>query len=382
MRPLQIYIHIPFCVKKCAYCDFLSFAADTETKRAYIRMLLREIEAWQDRGDVSISTVFFGGGTPSVLPAEDIRAVLEALRKKFPFAEDAEITVECNPGTLTKEKLHIYRQAGINRLSIGLQSAQEAELRLLGRIHTWEEFLESFQLARTAGFENINVDLMSALPGQHLAAWRDTLEKVLALAPEHISAYSLIIEEGTPFYERYREEARRRERGDDCEILPSEDEERDMYRLTEKMLGERGYARYEISNYALPGFACRHNCGYWERREYKGFGLGAASLVDHMRFSNTTDLGQYLAGRWTGEAPQRLTRGEEMEETMFLGLRMHDGVSSTRFYETFGVEMEAVYGEVLRKLERQGLLERTKEAVLLTERGTDISNYVFAEFLL
>lgn len=382
MRPLQIYIHIPFCVKKCAYCDFLSFAADTETKHAYIRMLLREIEAWQDRGDTYISTVFFGGGTPSVLPAEDIAAVLAALRKKFPFEKDAEITVECNPGTLTKEKLHIYRQAGINRLSIGLQSAQEAELRLLGRIHTWEEFLESLQLARAEGFENINVDLMSALPEQHQKTWRNTLEKVLALAPEHISAYSLIIEEGTPFYERYRKEVQRRERGDACEILPSEEEERDMYWLTEKMLKERGYARYEISNYALPGFACRHNCGYWERREYRGFGLGAASLMDHMRFANTTDLRRYLAGSWTGEAPQQLTRREEMEETMFLGLRMREGVSFAHFYETFGVEMETVYGEVLRKLEQQGLLERTKEAVLLTERGTDISNYVFAEFLL
>lgn len=382
MRPLQIYIHIPFCVKKCAYCDFLSFAADEKMKRAYIGMLLQEIEAWQDRGDESISTVFFGGGTPSVLPAEAIAAVLEALKKKFTFDRDAEITVECNPGTLTADKLRIYRQAGINRLSIGLQSAQEEELRLLGRIHTWEDFLESFRLARQAGFGNINVDLMSALPGQRLAIWRDTLEKVLALAPEHISAYSLIIEEGTPFYGRYQEDARRRERGEECQILPSEDEEREMYRLTETLLEEHGYARYEISNYALPGFACRHNCGYWERREYKGFGLGAASLVDHMRFSNTTDLHRYLEGNWEGEAQERLTREEEMEETMFLGLRMREGVSFAHFRQQFGVEMETVYREVLQKLERQGLLEQTKETVRLTDRGTDISNYVFAEFLL
>lgn len=382
MRPLQIYIHIPFCVRKCAYCDFLSFAAEEETKRAYIRMLLREIEAWEDRGDVCISTVFFGGGTPSVLPAEDIAAVLAALEKKFPFEEKAEITVECNPGTLTADRLKSYRQAGINRLSIGLQSAQEAELKLLGRIHTWEEFLESYRLSRAAGFQNINVDLMSALPGQSRETWRDTLEKVLALSPEHISAYSLIIEEGTPFYERYQADALRRERGDACEILPSEEEERAMYHLTEKLLSERGYARYEISNYALPGFACRHNCGYWERREYKGFGLGAASLVDHTRFSNTSDMQKYLAGRWTGEAPQHLTREEEIEETMFLGLRLRAGVSFARFRESFGAEMEEIYGEVLQKAERQGLLVRTKEAVRLTEYGTDISNYVLAEFLL
>ncbi|EET60187.1 putative oxygen-independent coproporphyrinogen III oxidase [Marvinbryantia formatexigens DSM 14469] len=381
MRPLQIYIHIPFCVRKCAYCDFLSFAADQETQRAYIRMLLREIEAWQDRGDEVISTVFFGGGTPSVLPAEEITLVMEALKKKFSFAGDAEITLECNPGTLTAEGLSRYRRAGINRLSIGLQSAQDKELRLLGRIHTWEEFEESYRLARAAGFANINVDLMSALPGQSPAAWRDTLEKVLALAPEHISAYSLIIEEGTPFYERYREDAQRRERGEVCRILPSEEEEREMYWMTEKLLKERGYERYEISNYAQPGFACRHNCGYWERREYLGFGLGAASLMDHTRFADTASLQQYLDGRWRGETQGRLTRAEEMEETMFLGLRLRRGVSFAHFYRTFGVTMEEIYGEVLQRLERQRLLERTEERIFLTKRGTDISNYVCAEFL-
>lgn len=381
MRPLQIYIHIPFCVKKCAYCDFLSFAAEEKTKQEYMEMLLREIEEWKGRGDEIISTVFFGGGTPSVLPAEAIAAVMEALKKKFPFAGDAEVTTECNPGTLTEEKLLTYRQAGISRLSLGLQSAQAKELQMLGRIHTWKEFLESFRLAREAGFQNINVDLMSALPGQSVSSWQSTLAEVLKLQPEHISAYSLIIEEGTPFYALYQEDARRRERGEDCCVLPSEDEEREMYHLTERVLKEHGYERYEISNYARPGFACRHNCGYWQRREYKGFGLGAASLLDNIRYTDTADIQQYLKGNWEG-TKEILTREEQMEETMFLGMRMSGGVSMDKFKQTFGTSVEAVYGDILCRLEKQGLILRKKDALCLTEWGNDISNYVFSQFLL
>lgn len=380
-KEIELYIHIPFCVRKCAYCDFLSFAADEETKNSYVAMLLREIEAWKDRGDFQVSTVFFGGGTPSVLPAEQIVRIMETLRSKFVFAEQPEISIECNPGTVDEEKLRIYRQAGINRISFGLQSAQAEELKSLGRIHTYEEFAESFLLARAAGFDNINVDLMSALPGQKLHTWEDTLQKVLALRPEHISAYSLIIEEGTPFYERYAEDAKRRDAGEESFLLPCEEEERRMYYRTEKLLGAAGYERYEISNYALPGRACRHNCGYWERVPYKGFGLGAASLLDNVRFSNTADMKQYLSGAWGSKEPETLDERAQMEETMFLGLRLKRGVSIQTFFETFGMPMMQVYGEVIQKLQSEGLLAVNQSCVCLTKRGVDISNYVLSEFL-
>lgn len=381
MRPLEIYIHIPFCARKCLYCDFLSFAADKKTQENYVDMLKKEIMQYEDRGDDQVSTVFFGGGTPSLLPAEYIADLLGALRERLPVQKDAEITVECNPGTLDADKLKIYRQAGVSRISLGLQSAQEKELRLLGRIHTWEEFCRSFFLAREAGFSNINVDLMSALPGQTPQMWEDSLKKVLALRPEHISAYSLIIEEGTPFYERYGEDAARREQGLACALLPSEEEEREMYVRTQELLRAFGYRRYEISNYALPGYECRHNCGYWERREYRGFGLGAASLMDNRRFLNTADLDTYLAGQRSGPQAQELTVQERMEETMFLGLRMTRGVSLAGFEREFGTPLLSVYGETLGVLQGQGLLEIRDGAAVLTERGTDLGNYVMAQFL-
>lgn len=379
-RELELYVHIPFCQRKCAYCDFLSFTADEQTKQHYIDALLEEIGQWQDRGDYSVSTVFFGGGTPSALAGEQIAAVMEKIKSVFALDGDAEITVECNPGTLDWHKLTCYRACGVNRLSLGLQSAREEELKTLGRIHTYREFLESYELARRAGFSNINVDLMSALPGQSAADWEETLRKVLRLQPEHISAYSLMIEEGTPFYELYAEEDQKRAAGEVCTLLPSEEEERRMYRLTRRLLFEHGYRRYEISNYARPGFACRHNCGYWQRKEYKGFGLGAASLLGNVRTSNTADLKSYLRGEREG-ACQILKRAEEMEETMFLGLRMEEGVSREAFRERFGCELEAVYKEALEKLERQGLLKKERERVYLTERGIDVSNYALSEFL-
>ncbi len=279
MRELELYLHIPFCVRKCAYCDFLSAPADRARQEEYLRALKREIEMFPDRETYRVSSVFFGGGTPSILPGERIAELMELLRREFQIRADAEVTLECNPGTADAEKLRIFRETGINRLSLGLQSADERELALLGRIHTWADFLRTFDTAREAGFSNINVDLMSALPGQTVRSWERTLARVLALAPEHISAYSLIIEEGTPFYERYHEDAEKRERGEQPENLPSEDEEREMYQLTEQMLAEAGLNRYEISNYALPGYECRHNIGYWTGAEYAGFGLGASSLL-------------------------------------------------------------------------------------------------------
>lgn len=384
-QTLELYVHIPFCKKKCRYCDFLSFAGEEWTQETYTQALIREIGAWKGKENKKVSSVFMGGGTPSILSVRRMEKIFEALRESFFLAEDAEITIECNPGTLEKEKLEVYKGLGVNRLSLGLQSAKNEELRLLGRIHTWETFLESFQMARKAGFENLNVDLISALPGQTVESWRETLEKTIALSPEHISAYSLIIEEGTPFYQEYEEDAKIREAGGDPQFLPSEDAERQMYEDTEKILGNAGYSRYEISNYAKPGMACRHNMGYWQRKEYIGLGLGASSLYREGRWRNPENLLEYCNRK--EDMPERkdlqkLSRKDQMEETMFLGLRLMEGVEEEAFFREFGCTCREVYGEVLDRLKDQGLLKEENGRIFLTSHGIDISNYCMAEFLL
>ncbi len=366
---LGLYLHIPFCVKKCAYCDFLSAPADKAVRLRYVEALKGEIYQQKTLGlNRRVTSIFIGGGTPSILDGGQMAQLLEAVHDSFPVETDAEITVECNPGTLTADKLSCYRQQGVNRLSIGLQSADNEELRLLGRIHTYEEFLQSYTLAREMGFENINVDLMSALPGQTEESWQRTLREVLSLKPEHISAYSLIIEEGTPFYHRFGPGA-----GEE-RLLPDEDTERQMYYDTKDILKAEGYERYEISNYARQGFACRHNLGYWERREYLGLGLGASSLTEGVRYRNHKKLSAYLSGDYGHEDIQRLTRQEELEETMFLGLRKTEGVLLTE-------ELLKVYKGVFERLEQQELLIRENGRVRLTELGIDVSNYALAEFL-
>ena len=382
MKELELYLHIPFCVKKCNYCDFLSAPAEEETRAAYVDALLEEIRGFEDPEDYEVVTVFFGGGTPSILPGQEIFRIMEALREKFSFRKGAEITLEANPGTVDKEKLSCYKKAGINRLSFGLQSADAEELKKLGRIHTWEKFLESFQLAREAGFSNINVDLMSALPGQTKESWEKTLRQVLALQPEHISAYSLIIEEGTPFYQLYEKDVERRDAGEEPELLPSEEEERAMYEATGRILKEQGYLHYEISNYAKPGRECRHNLGYWQRRDYLGFGLGASTLLNPVRYKNTEDLEAYLGGDFSKKEFFVLTKDNQIEETMFLGLRVLEGVSKEQFREHFSCELRVVYRKELEKLEQEGLLEEEGDFVRLTSRGIDLSNPVLAEFLL
>lgn len=381
MRPLELYVHIPFCIRKCQYCDFLSGPSSKEERREYVTELCQKIRTYKKlAGSYHVVSIFIGGGTPSILEAEQITAIFEAIRDTFVVDEGAEITVEMNPGTVTEEKLTAYRQAGINRLSIGLQSAKDEELRILGRIHTYEEFLDTYRLAREKGFGNINVDLMSAIPGQTAEGWVDTLQKVAELRPEHISAYSLIIEEGTPFYETYvkggagdessGKAAKEREEADLCAgRLPDEEEERQMYRQTKEILKEYSYHRYEISNYALPGYECRHNLGYWNRTEYLGIGTGAASLMDNKRWDY-------------GEEPMVLSMKEQMEEYMFLGLRKTQGVSKTKFADEFGRGMDTVYGEVLEKMYGMRLMEETDDFVRLTERGIDVSNAVMCEFLL
>ncbi|MCI8638388.1 MAG: radical SAM family heme chaperone HemW [Coprococcus sp.] len=393
MKELEIYIHIPFCVKKCAYCDFLSASAPEEEREEYVKMLCREIEACRQSrnpalASYEVSTVFFGGGTPSILSGEQTGRIMGALKECFPIRPDAEISLEMNPGTVTDQKLASYRSFGINRLSIGLQSADDQELRLLGRIHTWADFLKSYHMAREAGFENINVDLISAIPGQTEKSWEKSLCAAVSQKPEHISAYSLILEPGTPFYEKYggeekagQEAAPDEEKG--REAIPDEETDRHMYRRTKEILEGAGYGRYEISNYALFGRECRHNLGYWERTEYLGFGVGASTLFNHARYTNPGRITEYqkdFSGKFQGE---KLTRAEEMEEFMFLGLRKMKGISREVFRNTFGEELECVYGETIRKLRRLGMLEESGDGdrIFLTERGIDVSNAVFVEFL-
>ena len=381
---MELYFHIPFCVRKCFYCDFLSAPADGQTKTAYMEALRREtaLRAEEYCCD-SVTSVFIGGGTPSAVEAEEIAALLSTVRQHYPLAEDAEITIEVNPGTVTAEKLEVYRVAGINRLSIGLQSADDRELAVIGRIHTWQQFLDTYGLAVGAGYRNINIDVMSTLPGQTLESYRRTLKKILALNPQpaHISAYSLILEEGTAFWDMTQ-------RGE--LILPDEDADRQMYSETKRVLAGAGYSRYEISNYAKPGHACRHNCGYWRRDEYAGFGIGAASLVRESRFRNGDSLTAYLRDPvGCREELQVLSPQEPMEEFMFLGLRMTEGVSERDFEDRFGQRLADIYGGVIQANLRDGLLEwqcgeehGNARRLALTERGLDISNYVMAQFLL
>ena len=410
-RELELYIHIPFCARKCSYCDFLSFAAPERVYREYMDKLIEEIcGQGPNFQEYRVSTIFVGGGTPSILPADLIMELFATLSENFDIALDAEVTLEANPGTLTMEKLEVYRQSGINRLSIGLQSADDKELKYLGRIHSYDSFLKSYQRARQAGFKNINVDLMSALPGQDVHSWKTTLKKVMMLKPEHISAYSLIIEEGTPFFERFgepeckkgllsggqQENSKKPETASEVAAraavmtlpdLPDEDTDREMYHLTKEMMAAQGYERYEISNYAKKGYECRHNTGYWTGVEYLGLGLGASSYTYGYRYHNTEDLQEYLSlNLYDGGAAARdieeLSLEDKMEEFMFVGLRMMKGVSGSEFLERFGLNMWNVYGDVLKKLEQQGLIEVEAPMVRLTERGIDVSNVVLSEFLI
>ncbi len=431
MQPLELYIHIPFCVKKCAYCDFLSGPAGEQEREDYVNLLAEEIRNCPDAvKDYEVVSIFFGGGTPSLLTGEQMERLMDVIRETFTLGQDAEITMEMNPGTVEEEKLRKYKEAGVNRLSIGLQSVNDEELRLLGRIHTYEEFLEAYHMARDCGFANLNVDLISAIPGQTVESWRHTLEKVIALHPEHISAYSLILEEGTPFYKKYVEEE-----NEEGPKLPDEDAERQMYWDTETLMEKNGYHRYEISNYAKEGCACRHNLGYWERVPYLGFGIGAASLVpgeligkldleerrnqkkekrgkavgdseSHVnletagnkknavemkkeraagkmgRYTNPAKLKDYALSYQNKFHAELLTEAEEMEEFMFLGLRKMNGISKKIFSEYFGKSLEDVYGEPIQKLENLNLLEQNVDRVWLTKRGIDVSNSVFVEFIL
>ncbi len=379
-KPLGLYVHIPFCVKKCNYCDFLSAPADADTIKRYVNAVCREIKGYKDlTKEYELSTIYFGGGTPSVLEVSLLEQLLDVIKHTFAVTMAAEVTIEVNPGTVTQEKLKCYRKLGINRLSIGVQSAKEKELALLGRIHTFEDAKNTVQWAREAGFDNLSMDLISALPGQTLEAYQENVEAILSLHPEHISSYSLIVEEGTPFFEQYSE-------GKAQETdLPDEETDRAMYAYTKNRLKAAGYERYEISNYAKPGFESRHNSSYWIGVEYLGVGLGASSLFTNARYHNETNLNIYMeeieAGQDVRVEIERLMPEEQMEEFMILGLRRMCGVSRTEFQKRFGKPIETVYGSSLKKLEKQGLLTLTGDNIALTEIGIDVSNQVFVEFV-
>ena len=379
-NPLGIYIHIPFCVSKCVYCDFVSFPCKEDDRQRYIAALKEEIRqfAFLHKSYIKQSetgTIFIGGGTPSLLASHYIVDILNCVKENFNVAEGAEITIECNPGTVSEEKLSTYLWAGINRLSIGLQSPNNKELRKLGRIHTFEQFLECYNLARLVGFNNINIDLMSSIPYQTVEGYERNLRTLTALRPEHISAYSLILEEGTKLYDTVSKSSE--------PILPSEEEDREMYALTKKILSGCGYERYEISNYAKPGFECKHNVGYWRRRDYVGFGLAAASLIENKRFTNTSDFAKYIAKPY-GQYDEctLLSEKDQMAEFMFLGLRNISGVSMDEFKSVFKKDIDSIYGDVLEKHVGYGTLKVSEGRVFLTDRGLDVSNTVMADFLL
>lgn len=370
---ISLYIHIPFCIRKCLYCDFPSFSGMESVFDDYVRMLCREIdETYSDYRGMEVKSIFVGGGTPSVLPPALLGRISDKIFSRFDVDSKAEITIETNPGTLDAKKLGEMKSMYFNRLSMGLQAWQDRLLKKLGRIHTADEFETNFLQARDAGFKNINVDLMFALPAQSLDDWQETLEKVMKLKPEHISAYSLIIEEGTPFFDMF-------DRGELKEI--DEVTDRKMYYLAKEMLSDKGYKQYEISNFAKEGFECYHNKVYWRTEEYQGFGLGAHSYADGVRFHNTYDMKEYLRGEGFRLDKEFLSLQEKQEEFMFMGLRMNEGVSEAEFLRRFGESMDSVYGDEIKELISEELLVKKDGRLSLTDRGVDISNSVFEKFI-
>ena len=376
-KELAIYIHLPFCVRKCLYCDFISGPYGEDVRKSYVNKLLWEIDSFFDEyrdENIVITSIFFGGGTPSILPPGEIERILCKLKEHADFIEP-EITIEVNPGTGELSLFEKYHEIGINRISIGLQSTSDEELKTLGRIHTYEQFLNTLDSAKTAGFTNISADVMYAIPGQNYKSFERTLRKVADLGLNHISAYSLIVEEGTPFYDMDLD-------------LPSEDVERRMYRGVSRILAEYGLKQYEISNYAKPGYECRHNIAYWTGKEYAGFGIAAASLIENLRFTNTKSMDDYLSVSDYEELKElrtdveNLSREDCMSETVILGLRMNKGVSDSDFYEKFGQHLSDVYPKEILEHKLEGLLKEAEDgSISLTAKGRDLSNYVMADFI-
>lgn len=377
MRQVGVYIHFPFCLKKCHYCDFLSYQGMERWMEPYLEALCREILGWKEALDnYAVKSIYLGGGTPTLFSGQQIAVVLEACFKNFNVRDDAEVTIEANPGTVDLGKLSTLRAAGVNRLSIGLQAWQDRHLRFLGRIHSSSDFVQSVLYAKEAGFENTSVDVMFGLPYQTLEDWLETLEKVCAFGIQHISMYSLKVEHGTPLYQWY-------EQGKFS--LPSQEEDRLMYYRGREYVSRFGLKQYEISNFAIPGKECVHNLIYWYNEEYIGCGSGAHSYFNNERFSNTSDVEEYIRAAMNGT--QRINYrekiGEEDErfETIMLGLRLVEGISKQRFKARFGKDIEFYYGETIKKLVSQGLLIDDENSVRLTEKGMDVQNVVLLEFM-
>ena len=372
---IGIYVHIPFCKQKCYYCDFVSYCNKNDLIEKYIQAVKKEIQLQEIRTE--INTIYIGGGTPSYIEAKYIKEILEEIKAKN-VSKEAEITIEVNPGTVTLEKLKEYKNCGINRLSIGLQSTQDNLLKMIGRIHNFEQFLETYKMARKVGFKNINVDLMLGLPGQKISDLKESLEKVLELEPEHISVYSLIVEENTPIASKIEKNEL---------ILPEEETERNMYWYVKNTLELNGFHHYEISNFAKKGFESKHNLNCWNQQEYIAFGVAAHSYVDNVRYSNTENLEKYIENIDLGIPENNRTihevqnEDDKKKEYMLLGLRKIDGVKISEFKNLFGENPIYLYRNELDKLSKQGLVEVDKDIVKLTNKGIDLANLVWEEFV-
>jgi len=382
---MELYLHIPFCVRKCAYCSFVSFPAAAEEKDAYVASLLREAELRQSEADGPVETVYIGGGTPSLLSPSQLRRLIAGLREYYEIRPDAELSMESNPGTLTAAFLDTAVSAGVNRLSLGMQAYQPEILQFLGRFHSFEEVSRSVSMARAAGLNNLNLDLIFGIPGQTLSDWNETLDAALSLSPDHLSAYGLISEEGTPLQ-------RRLDAGE--AVLPDPDIEREMYDLAIRRLRAAGLEQYEISNFARKGFECRHNIGYWTQVPYLGLGLSAASMriqeqtglgLTCLRTTNPSDLAAYQemirSGIHSAAIRETISPEEARFETMMLSLRMNRGISESRFLALHGVSIDAVYGEKLEEMRKKGLMRHENGAWSLTRKGMDIQNAVLVEFM-
>lgn len=374
MKEIALYIHIPFCKQKCLYCDFPSYGGKDIFMNQYVEALILDID--NNCRKYKIKSLFIGGGTPSYLTEECLEDLMKVIAK-LNFIKGAEKTIECNPGTLTRKKLETLKEHGMNRLSIGLQTTKNNLLRSIGRIHSFEEFKENYELAREIGFKNINVDLMFGLPNQTLQEWKDTLTDIINISPEHISAYSLIIEEGTPFYKMNEKNLLK---------LPSEDVERGMYECTRSILLKDGYHQYEISNYSKENRECTHNEVYWKCEDYLGVGVSSSSYIDGRRIKNIDGIEDYIKKVKANESVveeviENLDK-DNIEEFMFMGLRMMNGISEEEFFNRFNQKIEDIYGEVIDNNIKKELIERNGGRIYLTEKGIELSNVVMSEMLL
>lgn len=364
-----LYIHIPFCIKKCRYCDFNSFSACEKEKAAYLSALCREMRKYSGE---EADTIFIGGGTPTSLLPENLRFLLENVKENFSIDINCEFTVEANPGTISEEKLEILKMYGVNRISIGVQSFEDTELEKLGRVHSANEAEEAVKLCRKY-FDNVSIDLMCAIPCQTMDSFKRTLERAFSLSPEHISCYSLILEKGTPFYDQYQKGGL---------ILPDEDTEREIYDFAVEEMEKHGYVQYEISNFAKPGYESRHNKKYWQCQEYIGIGLSAHSYSEGVRYSNTDSFSSYIKDDFASNQREVLSKEDKMSEYMFLGLRMTEGVSKSAFKEKFGEDMENVFQKPLSKFIKMGMIEEKDDKIRIKRSGISLSNQIMCEFIL